>query len=181
METRSKETEMIGLADRLSVEFSRYFFEHNATTDYGVDVPFYILIFGFVAAIYADVGTIDKREHDLFLARAADYVVVEGLGTRRRNIVITTPEYREKLPIVDKLLKFTNDWVDESLLLDPNEESFWDEVLVYVDMFRRTYNELALRLKAPKIDETRKKFIAEMYGELLKRFYDEELFRQENK
>jgi hypothetical protein len=175
MEARSKETEMIGLADRLSIEFTSYFFEKNATTDYGVETPFHILIFGFVAAIYSDTGAIDEREHDLFLARAADYIVVEGLGTQRRGIVITTPEYREKLPIVDKLLRFADGWVDESLFIDPNGESFQEDVLAYVDTFRRTYNELASKLKVPKIDESREKFVARMYGELLKRYHDEQL------
>lgn len=166
---------MIGLADKLSVEFTRYFFEQNASKDYGVEAPFHVLIFGFVAAIYSDTGAIDEREHDFFLARAADYIVVEGLGTQRRGFVITTPEYRQKLQIVEKLLRFTDGWVDESLFIDPNEESFQEDVLAYVDTFRRRYNELASSLKVPKIDETREKFIARMYGELLKRYREKQL------
>src|SRR3989344_1646260 len=169
MDTRSKETEMINLVDRLSVEFTRYFFERNASSDYGVEAPFLILIFGFVAAIYADAELIDEREHDFFIARATDYIVVEGLGTRRRGIVITTPEYREKLYIVDALLKFADGWAEETLFITPDDDSFETNVSEWVHAFRAQFNKLAPSLKVPKIDETREAFMEKMYAELLKR------------
>jgi len=161
---------MVKLSDKLNLELSEYYFKSDSRSDYGIELPFYLLSFVISAEIFYGENQIDEKEYKLFLDKSLDYIIVEGLNVKRRGFIITTPEYREKYDIIEMLIHSCSDFIDSVLMQGGVNEELETIIENLFYEFKAEYNKYSYSLKVPKIDDAMHKFLVKYLIELVGRY-----------
>lgn len=155
------EQNLFQFADRLALEHLRRLIgQGDLPETISVNVATHVLSFCFWATYFYFGHRLSQADHNEFMEKAANYILAEVMAVKVKGLVLTTPDYREKILILRPFMcKTSEQMLPLFNLTDIGEKR--SEARRCGTLWLRDYIGIESALKLPTLSEKEKDHVVD--------------------